>query len=61
MAGAWDVRNTGAESFLVREHSIQGATVAIQAGGFVKDEGVIGVADERDIAMVFAGARHSRH
>jgi phosphoribosylaminoimidazolecarboxamide formyltransferase/IMP cyclohydrolase len=38
-----------------------GATAAIQPGGSVKDEEVIGAADERDIAMVFTGARHFRH
>ncbi len=38
-----------------------GATAAIQPGGSVKDEEVIAAADERNIAMVFTGARHFRH
>jgi phosphoribosylaminoimidazolecarboxamide formyltransferase / IMP cyclohydrolase len=38
-----------------------GATAAIQPGGSVKDADVIAAADERDIAMVFTGARHFRH
>ena len=39
----------------------RGVTAAIQPGGSVKDEEVIAAADERDIAMVFTGARHFRH
>ncbi len=38
-----------------------GATAAIQPGGSVKDEEVIAAADERDMAMVFTGARHFKH
>ena len=38
-----------------------GAKAAIQPGGSVKDEEVIAAADERDVAMVFTGARHFRH
>ena len=38
-----------------------GATAAIQPGGSVKDPDVIQAADERNLAMVFAGARHFRH
>jgi phosphoribosylaminoimidazolecarboxamide formyltransferase/IMP cyclohydrolase len=38
-----------------------GATAAIQPGGSVKDEEVIGAANERDVAMVFTGTRHFRH
>ena len=38
-----------------------GATAAIQPGGSVRDEEVIAAADERDIAMIFTGARHFRH
>jgi len=38
-----------------------GATAAIQPGGSVRDEQVIEAADERDVAMVFTGARHFRH
>ncbi len=38
-----------------------GATAAIQPGGSVRDDEVIAAADERDMAMVFTGARHFRH
>ena len=38
-----------------------GAKAAIQPGGSVRDEEVIAAADERDMAMVFTGARHFRH
>ncbi|MBL6765428.1 MAG: bifunctional phosphoribosylaminoimidazolecarboxamide formyltransferase/IMP cyclohydrolase [Verrucomicrobiae bacterium] len=38
-----------------------GATAAIQPGGSVRDDQVIAAADERDVAMVFTGARHFRH
>jgi phosphoribosylaminoimidazolecarboxamide formyltransferase / IMP cyclohydrolase len=38
-----------------------GARAAIQPGGSVRDEEVIQAANERDIAMVFTGARHFRH
>ena len=38
-----------------------GATAAIQPGGSVRDAEVIAVADERNIAMAFTGARHFRH
>ena len=38
-----------------------GATAVIQPGGSVRDEEVIAAADERDVAMVFTGARHFRH
>jgi len=38
-----------------------GACAAIQPGGSVRDEEVIAAADERDMAMVFTGARHFRH
>ena len=38
-----------------------GATAAIQPGGSVKDPDVIAAADERNMAMVFTGARHFRH
>jgi phosphoribosylaminoimidazolecarboxamide formyltransferase/IMP cyclohydrolase len=38
-----------------------GATAAIQPGGSRRDEEVIAAADERDLAMVFTGARHFRH
>jgi len=38
-----------------------GATAAIQPGGSVRDAEVISAADERNVAMVFTGARHFRH
>jgi phosphoribosylaminoimidazolecarboxamide formyltransferase/IMP cyclohydrolase len=38
-----------------------GATCVIQPGGSMRDDEVIAAADERDIAMVFTGARHFRH
>jgi len=38
-----------------------GAIAVIQPGGSVRDEEVIGAADERGVAMVFTGMRHFRH
>lgn len=38
-----------------------GATAAIQPGGSVRDKEVIAAANERNIAMMFTGARHFRH
>jgi len=38
-----------------------GATAVIQPGGSVRDGEVIAAADERNVAMVFAGVRHFRH
>ena len=38
-----------------------GATAAIQPGGSVRDAEVIAAADERNLVMAFAGARHFRH
>ncbi|MDQ3766691.1 MAG: bifunctional phosphoribosylaminoimidazolecarboxamide formyltransferase/IMP cyclohydrolase [Actinomycetota bacterium] len=38
-----------------------GARAVIQPGGSVRDEEVIGAANERDLAMVFTGRRHFRH
>jgi phosphoribosylaminoimidazolecarboxamide formyltransferase/IMP cyclohydrolase len=38
-----------------------GATAAIQPGGSMRDPEVIAAADERDMAMAFAGDRHFRH
>jgi phosphoribosylaminoimidazolecarboxamide formyltransferase/IMP cyclohydrolase len=38
-----------------------GATAVIQPGGSVRDAEVVAVADEADVAMVFAGMRHFRH
>ena len=39
----------------------QGATCVIQPGGSMRDQEVIDAADERGVAMVFAGVRHFRH
>ncbi len=38
-----------------------GATCAIQPGGSVKDPDVIAAANERQMAMIFTGARHFKH
>jgi phosphoribosylaminoimidazolecarboxamide formyltransferase/IMP cyclohydrolase len=38
-----------------------GAIAVIQPGGSVRDDEVIGAADERGVAMVFTGVRHFRH
>ena len=38
-----------------------GATAIIQPGGSLRDEEVIGAADEAGLAMVFTGMRHFRH
>ena len=38
-----------------------GCTAVIQPGGSVRDDEVIGAADEHGMAMVFTGERHFRH
>jgi phosphoribosylaminoimidazolecarboxamide formyltransferase/IMP cyclohydrolase len=38
-----------------------GATAVIQPGGSVRDDEVIGAANERGVAMVFTATRHFRH
>ena len=38
-----------------------GATSVVQPGGSVRDEEVIGAADEHGLAMLFTGMRHFRH
>ncbi|OFW04995.1 MAG: bifunctional phosphoribosylaminoimidazolecarboxamide formyltransferase/IMP cyclohydrolase [Acidobacteria bacterium RIFCSPLOWO2_02_FULL_68_18] len=38
-----------------------GATAVVQPGGSVRDQEVIGAADEHGLAMVFTGRRHFRH
>ncbi len=38
-----------------------GVTAVIQPGGSVRDEEVIGAADERGVAMIFTGVRHFKH
>jgi phosphoribosylaminoimidazolecarboxamide formyltransferase/IMP cyclohydrolase len=38
-----------------------GITAVIQPGGSVRDEEVVGAADEHGLAMVFTGMRHFRH
>ena len=39
----------------------EGASCVIQPGGSLRDDEVIGAADERGVAMVFTGTRHFRH
>jgi phosphoribosylaminoimidazolecarboxamide formyltransferase/IMP cyclohydrolase len=38
-----------------------GVAAVIQPGGSVRDEEVIGAAEEHGMAMVFTGRRHFRH
>ena len=38
-----------------------GITAIIQPGGSVKDDEVVAVCDDYNIAMVFTGVRHFRH
>jgi phosphoribosylaminoimidazolecarboxamide formyltransferase/IMP cyclohydrolase len=38
-----------------------GATCVVQPGGSMRDDEVIGAANERGIAMVLTGVRHFRH
>ena len=38
-----------------------GASCVIQPGGSMRDQEVIGAADERGVVMVFSGVRHFRH
>ncbi len=38
-----------------------GIVAVVQPGGSIRDEEIIGAADEHDIAMVFTGMRHFRH
>jgi phosphoribosylaminoimidazolecarboxamide formyltransferase / IMP cyclohydrolase len=38
-----------------------GAVAVVQPGGSVRDEEVIGAADEHNLAMLFTGMRHFRH
>jgi phosphoribosylaminoimidazolecarboxamide formyltransferase/IMP cyclohydrolase len=38
-----------------------GAQAIIQPGGSMRDDEVIGAADELGLAMVFTGVRHFRH
>ena len=38
-----------------------GATSVIQPGGSIRDDEIIAVADDNDIAMVMTGMRHFRH
>jgi phosphoribosylaminoimidazolecarboxamide formyltransferase/IMP cyclohydrolase len=38
-----------------------GITAVVQPGGSIRDEEVIGAADEHGMAMVFTGVRHFRH
>jgi phosphoribosylaminoimidazolecarboxamide formyltransferase/IMP cyclohydrolase len=43
------------------EAAARGVRAVIQPGGSVRDEEVIGAANERDVAMVFTGMRHFKH
>jgi len=45
----------------VDEAARVGITAVIQPGGSVRDEEVIAVANEHDLAMVFTGMRHFKH
>jgi len=45
----------------LEEAARQGVTAAIQPGGSVRDDEVIGAADRLGLAMVFTGVRHFRH
>ena len=45
----------------VEQAAEAGVTAIVQPGGSVRDEEVIGAADEYDIAMVFTGKRQFRH
>ena len=45
----------------VDEAAKAGVTAIVEPGGSVRDQEVIVAADEREIAMVFAGERHFRH
>jgi phosphoribosylaminoimidazolecarboxamide formyltransferase/IMP cyclohydrolase len=38
-----------------------GAVAVVQPGGSVRDDEVIGAANEHDLAMLFTGMRHFRH
>jgi phosphoribosylaminoimidazolecarboxamide formyltransferase/IMP cyclohydrolase len=38
-----------------------GATAIAQPGGSIRDDEVIGAANEANIAMVFTGMRHFKH
>jgi phosphoribosylaminoimidazolecarboxamide formyltransferase / IMP cyclohydrolase len=45
----------------VEEAAKAGAKAVIQPGGSIKDNEVIAVADQNDMAMVLTGMRHFRH
>jgi phosphoribosylaminoimidazolecarboxamide formyltransferase/IMP cyclohydrolase len=45
----------------VEEIAKAGATAIIQPGGSVRDQEVIGAADQLGLAMIFTGIRHFRH
>ena len=45
----------------IDEAAKHGITAVIQPGGSVRDEEVIGAANEHDLAMVFTGIRHFKH
>src|SRR5437588_582790 len=45
----------------VDEAAKHGITAVIQPGGSMRDEEVVGAADEHNLAMVFTGIRHFKH
>jgi len=45
----------------IDEAAKHGITAVIQPGGSVRDEEVIGAANEHGLAMVFTGIRHFKH
>src|SRR5215831_2595822 len=45
----------------IDEAARHGITAVIQPGGSVRDEEVIGAADEHEMGMVFTGVRHFKH
>ena len=45
----------------VEEAARSGVKAVIQPGGSVRDDEVIKVADEHELAMVFTGIRHFKH
>jgi phosphoribosylaminoimidazolecarboxamide formyltransferase/IMP cyclohydrolase len=45
----------------IDEAAKHGITAVIQPGGSVRDDEVIGAANEHKLAMVFTGIRHFRH
>jgi phosphoribosylaminoimidazolecarboxamide formyltransferase/IMP cyclohydrolase len=46
---------------LVEEAARIGIRCIVQPGGSIRDQEVIGIADENELSMVFTGVRHLRH